>query len=297
MQAAPCWRVLRAPRFSQRFCGEMLAAGAAQGMNEAAKSMRYLGVLSGVSYVSGIDYFKTINQRVGSLIRREECERMPKNARLAMACVDCDTYVDLLEKGDTAGCSRYLMEDGVDRLVAAGAEVLVIASNTAHLVCDEVAVKHPQLQVLHIADTTAAAIKAAGFTRVGLLGTKPTMEDGSWLKARLAAHGIEVVVPEGEAELRRCYDIICQELSLDLFTEESRAFMVGLARALVAERGAQGVVLGCTEIELLVSAADAPGVVLFASAALHMEAAAKVQVGLLGAAELAPPAGRDTTGV
>ena len=120
----------------------MLAEGAAQWMNEAAKSMRYLGVLSGVSYVSGIDYFKTINQRVGSLIRREECERMPKNARLAMACVDCDTYVDLLEKGDTAGCSRYLMEDGVDRLVAAGAEVLVIASNTAHLVCDEVAVKH-----------------------------------------------------------------------------------------------------------------------------------------------------------
>ena len=104
-------------------------------------------------------------------------------------------------------------------------------------------------------------------------------------------------MPEGEAELRRCYDIICQELSLDLFTEESRAFMVGLARALVAERGAQGVVLGCTEIELLVSAADAPDVVLYASAALHMEAAAKVQVGLLGAAELAPPAGRDTTGL
>ena len=208
-------------------------------MNDAATRMRYLGVLSGVSYVSGLDYFKTINQRVGELIDRSACERMPKNARLVMACVDCDTYVDLLEKGDNAGCSRYLMEDGVDRLVAAGAEVLVIASNTAHLVCAAAIAKHPQLQVLHIADTTAAAIKAAGFAKVGLLGTKPTMEDGSWLKARLAAHGIEVVVPEHEAELRRCYDIICQELSLDVFTEPSRAFFVGLARALVAERGAQ----------------------------------------------------------
>ena len=259
-------------------------------MNDAAKSMRYLGVLSGVSYVSGLDYFKTINQRVGSLISRSACERMPKNARLVMVCVDCDTYVDLLEKGDMVGCSRYLMEDGVDRLVAAGAEVLVIASNTAHLVCAAAVEKHPQLQVLHIADTTAAAIKAAGLTRVGLLGTKPTMENGSWLQARLAAHGIEVVVPEREAELRRCYDIICQELSLEIFTEESRAFMVGLARALVAERGAQAVVLGCTEIELLVRADDAPGVVLFASAALHMEAAAKVQVGLLSSADLNPSA-------
>ena len=63
-------------------------------MNPAARDMRYLGVLTGVSYVSGIDYFKTINQRVGELIARDRCERMPKNARLVMACVDCDTYVD-----------------------------------------------------------------------------------------------------------------------------------------------------------------------------------------------------------
>ena len=101
-------------------------------MNDAATRMRYLGVLSGVSYVSGLDYFKTINQRVGELIDRSACERMPKNARLVMACVDCDTYVDLLEKGDNAGCSRYLMEDGVDRLVAAGAEVLVTYATSDH---------------------------------------------------------------------------------------------------------------------------------------------------------------------
>ena len=95
-------------------------------------------------------------------------------------------------------------------------------------------------------------------------------------------------MPQREAELRRCYDIICQELSFDILTEESRSFFVGLARALVTEQGAQGVVLGCTEIELLVEQKDAPDVTLFASAALHMEAAAKVQVGQLKASELAP---------
>ena len=257
-------------------------------MNDAASSMRYLGILTGVSYVSGLDYFKTINKRVGELIDRAKCQRMPKNARLVMACVDCDTYVDFLEKGDTAGCSRYLMEDGVARLVAAGAEVLVIASNTAHLICPAVSSTYPQLEVVHIADTTAAAIKAAGYTRVGLIGTQPTMQDGSWLKTRLSAHGVEVVVPQREADLRRCYDIICQELSFDILTDESRAFFVGLARALVAEQGVQGVVLGCTEIELLVEQKDAPDVTLFASAALHMEAAAKVQVGQLKVSELAP---------
>ena len=256
-------------------------------MNDAASSMRYLGILTGVSYVSGLDYFNTINKRVGELIDRAKCQRMPKNARLVMACVDCDTYVDFLEKGDTA-CSRYLMEDGVARIVAAGAEVLVIASNTAHLICPAVSSTYPQLEVVHIADTTAAAIKAAGYTRVGLIGTQPTMPDGSWLKTRLSAHGVEVVVPQREADLRRCYDIICQELSFDILTDESRAFFVGLARALVAEQGVQGVVLGCTEIELLVEQKDAPDVTLFASAALHMEAAAKVQVGQLKVSELAP---------
>ena len=155
------------------------------------------------------------------------------------------------------------------------------------MIADTVRRDFPSLEILHIADTTAAAVKAAGMTRVGLLGTRPTMSDGSWLKERLGAHGIEVVTPEREEDLRRCYDIICQELSFDVFTDESRAFFVEMATELV-KSGAEGVVLGCTEIELLVKAEDAPGVTLFASAALHMEAAARVSLGLTSVAALEP---------
>ena len=105
---------------------------------------------------------------------------------------ESDTYVDLLAKGDNAEVVRYLVEDGVSRLVGAGAQCLVICSNTAHVAVAEVGRRWPALPVLHIADTTARAALAAGCATVGLLGTEPTMRDGSWLKERLQAHGLKV---------------------------------------------------------------------------------------------------------
>ena len=89
---------------------------------------------------------------------------------------------------------RYLVEDGVSRLVGAGAQCLVICSNTAHVAVAEVGRRWPALPVLHIADTTARAALAAGCATVGLLGTEPTMRDGSWLKERLQAHGLKVKI-------------------------------------------------------------------------------------------------------
>lgn len=257
-------------------------------MNEAAASMHYLGILTGISYVSGIDYYRGLNERVASLIPRERCAQMPKNSRVVMATVDCDTYVNFLNTNDQQGCARYLIDDGVTRLVRAGAEVLVIASNTAHLICPQVEKEYPSLRVLHIGDCIAHAIKKKGMTHVGLLGTKPTME-GSWLKDRLKAHGITAVIPKETATLQRCYDIIVKELSFSVFTPESRAFYVECARRLIKEDGAQGVILGCTEIELLVRAGDCEDVVLFPSAEIHIDAAARLQVGQLQLNDIVPP--------
>merc|ERR1739848_781861 len=133
----------------------------------------------------------------------------------------------------------------------------------------------PDFPVLHIADCVAAAVRTRGDHNVGLLGTEPTMRDGSWLKSRLAAGGVSVRVPEQRDDLQRCYDIICQELSFDIYRDESRDFLVRLIRDLSGPGGCSGgVILGCTELELLVRQDHVPEVHLFKSAELHIEAAA-----------------------
>eukprot|EP00408_Alexandrium_pacificum_P001880 CAMPEP_0171228100 /NCGR_PEP_ID=MMETSP0790-20130122/38188_1 /TAXON_ID=2925 /ORGANISM="Alexandrium catenella, Strain OF101" /LENGTH=142 /DNA_ID=CAMNT_0011694233 /DNA_START=162 /DNA_END=588 /DNA_ORIENTATION=+ len=113
------------------------------------------------------------------------------------------------------------------------------------------------------------------------------MSDGSWLKSRLAAHGVTVVVPSRAEDRRKCYDIICQELSYNVLKEESRQFFCQLCRSMLAE-GAQGVILGCTEIELLLKPEDLPDVPLFCSAELHIKAAARIAAGQCGVEYYAP---------
>lgn len=253
-----------------------------------APAMSTLGLLTGLSYVSGMDYYRGINERVGKLLPRGAV--MERNSDMVMVSLDCDEYVRLLAAKDDAGVCEYLFR-GVQKLHAAGVDFLVIASNTAHICHDIVRTRLPDLPVLHIVDCMAAAIK--GQRRVGLLGTEPTMRDGSWLKGRLAEHGVEVVVPRDASDQQRCYDIIVQELSFSVFKEDSRAFFVDLIRRLHRDQGAEGgVILGCTEIELLVRHGDVPDVPVFRSAELHIEAAARLQAGLTTMEELLPEARR-----
>lgn len=248
--------------------------------------MQTLGLLTGISYVSGVDYYRGINERIGKLVL--PINGMERNSDMIVVSVDCAEYVRLLNAQDDDGVKEYLFA-GVKKINSAGVDFLVIASNTAHICYDLVRTRLPQLPILHIADCIAAAAKGRG--KIGLLGTKPTMRDGSWLKTRLAQHGIEVVVPASEADQQRCYDIICQELSFNNFQESSRAFYVDLARKLHLEHGAVGgVILGCTEIELLVRKGDADDVPFFRSAELHIEVASKVQAGLVSIDDLLPPA-------
>ncbi|SFB22509.1 aspartate racemase [Cellulomonas marina] len=180
-----------------------------------------------------------------------------------------------------------MLADVARGLVAGGAELLLLCTNTMHLVADQVQAAVP-VPLLHVADVTAAAVRREGVATVGLLGTAFTMEQ-AFYRDRLEGHGLRVLVPDAEdrAEVHR---VIYDELCRGVVREESRqAYREVIARLVAA--GAQGVVLGCTEIELLVGATDSP-VPVFPTTRLHVEAALDVALdrALDGTPETAPAA-------
>lgn len=243
-----------------------------------------VGILTGISYVSGVDYFKGIHERV--LTKTPKGHLMPPNPPMVMVSVDCDAYVNYLNTKAFDRVVDYLLA-GVDKLVAAGCNLLVIASNTGHICVPAVEEAHPDLDILHIADCLAFQLKRQGLTRVGLVGTKPTMEE-DFLKARLRRHGITAIVPEDETTRKEMYRIIYEELSFDDFRDESRSTMVEVIRGLATE-GAEACVLGCTEIELLLQQQHVPELPLLPSAEIHIEATAELLLGNLAVADVLPP--------
>ena len=223
--------------------------------------MRTIGLLGGMSWVSTAEYYRVLNQ----LAAREHGG--VHSAPLLLHSFDFAEVAALQTAGrwDEAG---DLLASGAKGLEAAGAELLLICTNTMHKVAPAVqaAVSVP---LVHIVDATAQRARAAGLRTVGLLGTRFTMEDGFY-QERMRAHGLRVVVP-GEADRETVHRVIFEELCAGVTTEASRqAYRQAIAWLVAA--GAEGVVLGCTEIELLVSQADSP-VEVFATTRIHAEAA------------------------
>ena len=275
-------------KVSQQSAFAVSHGGPLRGSEERSgnSAMVALGLLTGVSYQSGLDYYKNINEQYMKLMPKGKL--MSPNPSLAMVSVDCDEYASLLVAKEWDAVSQYLSR-GVERLVKAEPDCcLVICSNTAHLAVPLVRQLNPTLPILHIADVTAQAIKAKGLRRVGLLGTEPTMRE-DYLKAQLARHGVECIVPDSDADLQQIFQFIMEELGFGEFKESTRAFFAAQVRALHA-RGAEGVVLGCTEIELLLRQQDTPDVPLFPSAQLHIAAAARVAAGLQRVVDFEPSA-------
>ena len=242
-----------------------------------------LGILTGISYVSGVDYYQGIHERV--LAHTAKKYLMPPNPPLTMVSVDCDEYVHYLTEHAFDKVSAYLL-NGVDKLVAAGCDLLVIASNTGHICVPAVEQAHPDLRILHIADCFAYQLKQSGFTHVGLVGTQPTMEE-SYLHDRLAQHGITTMVPKEKTVREEIYRIIYEELSFNDFQPQSRQTMVNAIRALETD-GAQACILGCTEIELLVQQAHVPEFRLFPSAETHIQTTADILLGKMSIEEVVP---------
>ncbi|MEK2494498.1 aspartate/glutamate racemase family protein [Kitasatospora purpeofusca] len=223
--------------------------------------MKTIGLLGGMSWESTATYYRLLNEltrdRLGGL----------HSAKCVLYSVDFAEVERLQAAGDWETAGRLLAE-AARAVEAAGAELLLICTNTMHKVADQVA-DAVSVPLLHLADATAGAVLAAGVTRVGLLGTAFTMEQ-DFYRDRLASHGLDVLVPApaGRALVHR---VIYEELCLGVVREESRAEYRRVIAGLVA-RGAQGVILGCTEIELLVGPDDSP-VPVFPTTRIHAEAA------------------------
>ncbi|MCP3937472.1 MAG: aspartate/glutamate racemase family protein [Actinomycetia bacterium] len=224
--------------------------------------MKTIGLLGGMSWESSIEYERIINERV------RESRGGTASADLIIRSYDFSAVEALQEADDWDGAARLLAGDA-RRLQEAGADLIVLCTNTMHRVADsiEAAIDVP---FLHLADATAAAVVDAGITTVGLLGTRYTMEQ-DFYRGRLGSHGLEVVVPD-EPDRTTVHDVIYDELVRGVVDERSKAAYLDVIGRL-AERGAQGVIAGCTEIELLVGPDDVD-VVFFPTTRLHAEAAA-----------------------
>jgi aspartate racemase len=218
-------------------------------------------MLGGMSWESTAAYYRLANELV-----RERLGGL-HSARLVLASVDFAEIERLQVAGEWERAGRILADEAA-RLEAAGAELLVLCTNTMHKVADQVqaAVGIP---LLHLADTTAAAVREARISTVGLLATRFTMEE-AFYRDRLAGSGLRVLVPDA-ADRDEVHRIIYEELCLGVVRDESRDTLRQVIERLVAA-GAEGVVLGCTEIELLVGPADS-AVPVFPTTRLHVEAA------------------------
>jgi aspartate racemase len=224
-----------------------------------------IGLIGGMSWESSAEYYRILNQGVRD-------RRGPTaSARCLLWSFDFAEIEALQHKGDWDALTAHMV-NAARRLEAGGAEVLLICTNTMHRMAPAVqaAVRVP---LLHIADPTAQRIRAAGFDTVGLLGTAFTMEH-DFYKGRLAGrHGLNVIVP-GDEDRATVHRIIYEELVAGKVTPASRdAYRAIIGR--LAEAGAQAVILGCTEIMLLVRPEDSP-VPVFDTTALHAQAAVEI---------------------
>lgn len=224
--------------------------------------MKTIGLIGGMSWESSLEYYRILNETVK--------ERLGgfHSAKCVMYSVDFEEIEVLQHKGDWPAATE-LMIDAAQRLERAGAEMVLICTNTMHLMAPEVEASI-NIPLLHIVDVTARAIKAGGYKKVGLLGTRFTMEK-DFYKAKLQdQHDIAVIIPEAD-ERQDVHDMVYNELCLGEIKEESQQRFQQIIRGLVTQ-GAEGVILGCTEIPLIVAQKDY-NVPLFDTTVLHAQAA------------------------
>ena len=233
--------------------------------------MRRIGLLGGSTWLSTLEYYRLLNEGVRDRVGGSH------SADLVLRSLDFAEVEALQKAGDWAGLGRrYAAETAA--LAAVGVEVVGICANTMHLVFDDVAASG--LDVVHVVDAVAAAAQAIGATSVGLLGTAYTMASPDLYPPRMAAHGIDVLVPVDD-DAAVVHRIIYDELAHGQVRDESREALRAVIGRLI-ERGAEAIVLGCTELGMIISPPDS-AVPLVDSLAAHVDA-------LLGAALPANPA-------
>ncbi|MCG9729905.1 aspartate/glutamate racemase family protein [Shewanella sp. Isolate13] len=227
--------------------------------------MKTIGMLGGMSWESTASYYKAVNEgvkaRLGGL----------HSAKVCLYSVDF-AEIEKLQHAGKWQETADILSDAANNIAAGGADFLLICTNTMHKVADEVQAQLP-IPILHIADATAAKLSASGVTKVGLLGTRFTMEQ-DFYKSRLQNQfDIEVIVPN-EADRKLVHHVIYEELCRGVINPSSKLQYLDIVNGLHAQ-GAEAVILGCTEIALLIGQQDTQ-VPLYDTTAIHCEYAVEM---------------------
>jgi len=223
--------------------------------------MKTLGLIGGTTWVSTVDYYKLINREINRRLGGVH------SAKILLHSVDFEEFrppVDPSEWGALTGKFTEIAR-GLER---AGADGIVFCANTPHLISGEIR-KAIRIPLIHIGEETAKVVEASGVKKVGLLGTRITMEQQFYTE-KLAERGIETIVPEPD-DRKFIHATILDEFAKDIFRPERKGQYLGIMDALV-KRGAGGIILGCTEIPVLVGPEECP-VTAFDTTAIHAKAA------------------------
>jgi aspartate racemase len=229
--------------------------------------MKTIGLVGGTSWVSSLEYYRFINQGVNEVLGGNQF------ARCVLYSINFGDITACNERNDNEGVYT-LIRDAAAAVARAGAEGIVICANTLHQFADRVK-KDIDLPLIHIAEATAREINRSGLSTVGLLGTIPTME-GDFYTAVLSDRDIRTLVP-GPEEREFINKVIYEELVKEIFKESSRhRFMEIMER--LQRRGAEGIIMGCTEIPLIIQDEDSE-LPLFNTTAIHARAAVEFSLG------------------
>jgi aspartate racemase len=224
--------------------------------------MKKIGLLGGMTCESSVEYYRLINEGVRARLGGIH------SAESIMVSVDFGVIQPLMEADDWTGVLRHLVEASL-RVERAGAGFLVLCTNTMHKLADQIAAE-VSLPILNIIDATASEIKKLDLATVGLLGTRFTMTQGFYTQRLAERHGIETIIPTSE-EVADIHRVIMEELTVGRIDPGSKARYWAIMRNL-EKRGAQGMILGCTEIPLLVKQEEGE-IPLFDTTAIHADAA------------------------
>ncbi|WKL48271.1 aspartate/glutamate racemase family protein [Flavobacterium pectinovorum] len=229
--------------------------------------MKIIGLIGGISWVSTADYYKLINQGIN--------EKMG-DLNFSECLLYSFNYADIKknnENNDWESTFKMLLK-GSQFLKAGGAEAIILCANTMHLIADKLE-EAIDLPIIHIATETAKEIRNQNLRKVGLLGTKFTMEL-DFFKDKLIAKGIEAIIPESENDKDFIHTTIFEELGKGLVTPETKKRYLEIANELI-KRGAEGIILGCTEIPLVILPEDVD-VPVFDTTLIHSKAAVEFQL-------------------
>ena len=234
---------------------------------QSTSANKTLGIIGGMSWESTQSYYRLINQGIKTALGGLH------SADLLIHSLDLAPIATLQAQGDWKELGKVMVNSG-KRLQAGGADGLLIATNTMHKVADQVQAA-TNLPLIHIAEATADAIKQQGLTKIALLGTQFTMTEDFYTK-HLKSAGLQVMIPDEAARTevhRIIYDELCQGQLLDSSRQYYRQVIEELAM-----QGSEGVILGCTEIGLLIAQADSP-IPVFDTTAIHAAAAVEFLLG------------------